>query len=270
MAGLRRFLIVLTLPLASLILPLTASADGGTRGVGVVLMHGKGGSPTKHVSGLASFLEGQGFLVANVEMPWSGRRNYDVDVGAAELEVESAMAALRAKGAQRVFVAGHSLGGLFALYFGGKHAVDGIIAIAPGGNTASPIYQEKVGDSVARARKLVAEGKGQEKVALSDFEGSRGTYTIVVTPATYLSWFSPDGAMNETAAVRNMNPDVPVLFIVPTNEYPGLLKVKQEMFDALPRNPRTKLYEPNSNHLNAPSASADAIAEWMAAVASGR
>jgi predicted N-acetyltransferase YhbS len=35
-------------------------------------MHGKGGSPTKYVSDLASSLKDEGYLVANLEMPWSG------------------------------------------------------------------------------------------------------------------------------------------------------------------------------------------------------
>ncbi|NTV15800.1 MAG: hypothetical protein HGA96_18035 [Desulfobulbaceae bacterium] len=73
--------------------------------------------------------------------------------------------------------------------------------------------------------------------------------------------------MNQTTTAQNMNPAVPVLFIAPTNDYPGLLKVKQQMFDDLPKNPRTKLYEPKSNHLNAPSASIKEIVEWTTAVA---
>ena len=88
------------------------------------------------------------FLVANLEMPWPGRRNYDVDVYVAEKEVESALGALRSKGAQKLLVAGHSQGGLFALYFGGTHHVDGVIAIAPAGNVANATFKEKLGASV--------------------------------------------------------------------------------------------------------------------------
>jgi len=265
-----RSLIALTFLIVSLFLPLTATAETGAIKIGIVIMHGKGGSPAKYVSDLASSLERQGFLVANLEMPWSGRRDYDVDVSAAEKEVEAALGSLRDKGAQKLFVAGHSQGGLFALYFGGKHVLDGVIAIAPGGDVSNPTYREKVGESVETARKLIADGKGQEKARLTDFEGSRGTYPIVTTPAAYLSWFDPDGAMNEPAAIRSMNPAVPVLFIAPTGDYPGLRKVKQKMFDALPRNPRTKMYEPNSSHLNAPSASIKEIVEWTTAIANAR
>ena len=262
---LNRFLIMLVFS-ASVFLSPNAMAETSNK-IGIVLMHGKGGSPTKYVAELASALEAQGILVANLEMPWSGKRDYDVNVAAAEQEVEAALSGLRGKGAQKLFVAGHSQGGLFAFYFGNKHVVDGIIAMAPGGNVGGAAYREKVVDSVESARKLIAEGKGDQKTRLTDHEGSKGTYPITTTPASYLTWFDPEGAMNETQAVKNMNPAIPILFVAPTNDYPSLLKIKQQMFDALPKNPRSKLYEPSANHLQAPSASAKEIVEWTAAIA---
>lgn len=235
--------------------------------IGIVILHGKGGSPARFVADLAASLEGKGYLVANLEMPWSGRRDYDAPVAAAEKEVGAALDGLRAGGATKLFVAGHSQGGLFALYFGGKHPVDGIVAIAPGGSVASALFREKLGESVARARQLVAAGKGDDKTRFLDFEGSRGTYPILCTPANYLSWFDPDGAMNQSVAMQKMNPEVPVLFIAPTRDYPGLLKTKQALFNALPRHPLTKLHEPDSSHLGAPTASLDEILRWTREVA---
>ena len=261
--------VALAFPLVSMLLPLNAVAETGSK-IGIVIMHGKGGSPAKHVLELATALEGQGVLVANLEMPWSGKREYDVTVSAAEQEVDVALNKLRDKGAKKLFVAGHSQGGLFALYFGGKHVVDGVIAIAPGGNVGSPTFREKLGESVALARKLVAEGKGDEKTSLADFEGAKGTYPVNTSPSVYLSWFDPEGAMNQMIAVKNLNPATAVLFIAPANDYPGLLKVKQQMFDTLPKNPKSRLYEPGSSHLNAPSASLKQIVEWTTAVAEGK
>lgn len=237
-----------------------------TSTAGVVLMHGKGGSPTMHVSDLAASLERDGVLVANLEMPWSGRRNYDVDVKAAENEVEAALATLRQKGASKVFVAGHSQGGLFALYFGGKHHVDGIVAIAPGGNVGNSLYREQLADSIELARKLVTEGRGEEKTRLNDYEAARGIYPVITTPTAYLTWFEPDGAMNQTLAMKSIYADIPILFIAPTNDYPGLLRVKDAMFGLLAKHPLTKLYEPNSSHLNAPTASFKDIKEWVGVV----
>jgi len=259
-----------TLLIALLTAALSASSLAQTpsgQKIGVVVMHGKGGSPARYVAELANGLELKGYLVANLEMPWSGARNYDAPVAAAESEVEAALEGLRAKGAAHLFIAGHSQGGLFALYVGGRHAVDGIIAIAPGGNAGSPTYREKLGDSVSRARQLIAAGKADEKTGFKDFEGSRGMYAISCTPASYLSWFDPDGAMNELKAVRSMDPRIPVLFIAPTGDYPPLRASKDTMFGALPPHSHTRLYEPDSSHLGAPGASIGEIERWTAEVA---
>ena len=240
-----------------------AAAQTPASAIGIVIMHGKGGSPRWYVSDLATSLEGKGFIVSNLEMPWSGRRSYDVSVSATIAEAVSALDALRGKGARKVFVAGHSLGGLFALHFGGRQSVDGIIAIAPGGDVSNSVFREKLGDEIDSARKLVSEGRGDEKARLSDYENAKGTYTVVAAPSAYLSWFDPDGAMNQTMAVKGVLPQIPILYIVPTGDYPGLQRVKHHFFSLLPKHPLTRLYEPNASHVSAPSASSDEIARWV-------
>ena len=243
-------------------------APAAAAGIGIVIMHGKGGSPTKYVSGLASSLARDGYLVANLQMPWSGRREYDVNVDAAVEEVQSALDTLRSRGANKLFVAGHSLGALFALYYAGQHSVDGVIALAPGGSVSTPIFREELGESVKLARTLVTEGKANEKTRFTDYEGGRGTYSVITTPVVYLSWFDPEGAMSLIKAAKAMNPGIPVLYVAPKGDYPILLKSKQVIFSALPRHPLTKLYEPDSTHLDAPSASHDEILRWTSQVAS--
>jgi alpha-beta hydrolase superfamily lysophospholipase len=266
--SLRHLWIALT---ASLLLslgwPRVAVAETGPLRIGIVLMHGKGGSPTRLVADLGAALEGQGFLVANLEMPWSGRRDYDVEVTAAEREVEAALNSLRDRGAHKLFVARHSQGGVFALYFGTRHVPDGIIAIAPGGNVGNSLFREKLGETVDLARQLVAEGKGDDRTRLADYEGAKGSYPVFTTPAIYLTWFEPEGAMNQTLAVKRMKPQVPILYVAPTGDYPVLYRIRQQMFGALPANPHSRLYEPNASHVGAPSASIQAIVDWTTMVA---
>jgi len=230
-------------------------------------MHGKGGLPDGLTLELAVFLESRGILVANLEMPWSSRRDYDGDVAAGEKQVADALDGLRARGAAKVFIAGHSQGAVFALHLGGKLPVDGVIAIAPGGNVGSAVFREKLGGHVQQAATLIAQGKGAERHRFSDYEGSRGVTPLTATAAVYHAWFDPEGAMNQMDAIRRLDARTPVLYIVPTSDYAGLLKVKQPMFDALPRNPLTKLYEPGANHKQAPTASREEIARWIAEVA---
>lgn len=259
------------LALLALLFAVTPVAVGQNELLGIVTLHGKGGSPNApHMTEFVRGLESRGFLVANPEMPWSGRRNYDVPVSRGEEEVAAAVAELRGKGAKKVFVAGHSQGGGFALHFGGKHSADGIMALAPGGNVGGLVFLRNLGDMVARARKLVADGKGSEPERLADYEARRGVYPIVSPPAAYVTWFDPEGAMNIPRAARAMDPKIPVLFVIPTNDYPVLLKTSPGVFRDLPKNPLTRLYEPNADHLGAPSASVDEIVRWTREVAATR
>jgi dienelactone hydrolase len=260
-----RILARLVLAVLTSAVPLSVMAQ--SEPIGIVIMHGKGGLPSRHVADLARTLESRDYVVANLEMPWSGRRNYDVAVSRAEEEVEAALASLRGKGAKKVFVSGHSLGGLFALHIAGRLSVDGVIAIAPGGSVSSPLFREKLGGSVTRAVQLVAEGKGNEEARLEDFEPSIGTYPVVAVPAAYVTWFDPEGAMNMPRAAKASKPRVPILWIVPKRDYPGLLKTTPSMFRALPANPLTRFYEPDSDHLGAPSASVNEIMRWTREVA---
>ena len=241
-------------------------ADPAASEIGVVVMHGKGGRPGKFVDELAAALEREGFQVANLEMPWSGRRQYDVDMNGGVAEITRALDAMRAKGARKVFVSGHSQGGLFALHYGGLHRVDGLVPIAPGGQVDAAAFVAALGQHVATARQMVDAGRGNEKAGFGDYEGSRGTNAITTTAAIYLNWFDPDGA-HTSRVFRNVKEGTPVLYVAPRRDYPGLMKSRSQNFAALPPQPRTRLYEPDSDHLNAPAAAAGEVVLWIRQVA---
>ncbi len=251
---------------AALFIALPVAAQDA-QNIGIVVMHGKGGRPTGLVRQLAEGLKNKGHKVANIEMPWSEKRAYDTDIAGADREVDAAIARLRAAGSTKIFVAGHSQGGVFALHYAVKHPMDGLILIAPGGNVGTRFYQSKVGASVAQARDMVSAGKGNERGEFIDYEGSQPDADIRTTAAIYLTWFDPDGAMNQKKSSEALPASLPVLYVGPTNDYPGLRRAKNEMFSALPSNPLTKLYEPDATHRNAPTESLEEIARWVLEVA---
>jgi esterase/lipase len=160
-------------------------AIGGEVKVGVVVLHGNG-HPTKHIEGLVRKLESNKFLVAHPEMPWSENRQYDVPVDDAVGQVKSVLSKLKEQGAEKFFIAGHSKGAVFALYYASKYPVDGLIAVAPGGNVGGKNFRNKLGSSVEKARKLIASGKGNEKATFSDLEGARDV-TDVQAPRLLIS-----------------------------------------------------------------------------------
>ena len=268
MRGLFQGLIVIVSVGLAIILPMVAMS--GQEKVGIAIMHGKMGSPTKYVSDLANSLGEKGYLVANIEMPWSGRRCYDANVYAAEQELHATLSSLRNQGARACFVAGHSQGCTFALHFAGRHAVDGVICIAPGGDAGSPVFAENLGESLTAARQLVNEGRGGENVQLYEVDSLQGKTPVVTTPEIYLTWFEPGGPMNMSRAARAANPQTPILWIVPERDYPSLRQLSIPLFAALPPNPQTKLYEPSTDHLGAPAASIDEIVRWVTLVRSSQ
>jgi len=266
MIGAMRVVLAFFLSLVVIVLPSTLQASPTAAEIGVVVMHGKGGRPGKFVDVLAAAFERAGFQVANLEMPWSGSRHYNVSMRDAVDEVSRALDAMRAKGVKKVFVSGHSQGGLFAMHYAGQQQVDGIVPIAPGGMSDSKKLASEFARHVAKAKQMVAEGRGGEKAEFGDFEGSRGGNAITTTADIYLDWFSPDGAQT-SQVLKKVKPGTPVLYVAPTRDYPGLAKYKHEHYGALPSHPKSRLYEPDSDHLNAPAASADEAVRWILEIA---
>lgn len=259
------FVLALSLPAAGVMS--SANAQTPPAEIGIVVMHGKGGNPGKYVDGLASELGQAGFQVANIEMPWSGNRHYDVNMDGAVIETTTALDAMRAKGAKKVFVSGHSQGGLFALLYAGRQQVDGVIAIAPGGSHGSPAFRDALGGHVGVAKGMIDAGRGNETERFADFEVSKGTTPVMATAAIYFDWFNPDGQHNMDFATSRVKSGTPVLYVAPTRDYPTLSKSRQANFSALPPHPQTRLVEPSSDHLGSPSATAAEIVRWVNQVA---
>jgi len=114
-----RWVLVISLMLA--VVPGLA-APGLAQTIGIVLMHGKTGSPTSVINQLAIALQGAGYLVEAPEMCWSRRRIYDRPFLDCLTEIDSAIGRLKSRGAGRMVVAGMSQGGDAALVYGARHA----------------------------------------------------------------------------------------------------------------------------------------------------
>jgi hypothetical protein len=158
-------------------------------------------------------------------------------------------------------LAGFSKGGFFAAHMAGRTQVDALVSIAPNGGSD----MKKVDDQLARARELIARGRGQERALLYDAAvvGSERYELPNATPAAYVSWYDPAGVMNWRGVWQRLRPGTPVFLVVPTKDLANLRKVKRELWEGLPRHPANRLYEPRADHLGAPMASADAAAAWL-------
>jgi len=93
---------------ALLLFPAAAAAQSSASGV--ILMHGKWGTPDKGIQPVELELRGVGIQVISRAMPWSERRAYDAGFDEVMAQLEPDVAKLRAGGARKIVIGGHSFG----------------------------------------------------------------------------------------------------------------------------------------------------------------
>jgi len=248
-------------------LALVSNAPAANESIGVVVMHGKWGSPSGWTLNLVKALEHEGVLVANLEMPWSDRRMYDKGVDDAMAEIDAAVQGLQKKGAKKVFVAGHSLGAAAVVRYGTRTTVDGLIVLAPGHFPEGQVFRNKLASSVKKAREMVQAGKGDDKLNFDDLNTGNRAKSVRVAAKVYLDYFDPDGPMNFQNNTASLRPGVPILWVVGTAEEEGPKRLGALALKRIPANPGNKFVEVNSDHLNTPNKSIETVIGWIKEIA---
>jgi pimeloyl-ACP methyl ester carboxylesterase len=229
--------------------------------LGVVLLHGKAGSPSGYVRELASALQSKGHLVSTPAMPWAQNRIYDASFDEAMREIDREIDSLRRKGAKFVVVAGHSLGANAALgYASSRDRASGIIALAPAHTPELPGFMKRVAQDVSRARDLVASGKGKEKRRFSDVnQGQR--LEVAATAEVYLSWFDPDGPAVMPKSAASFKVSTPLLLVVGSGDRTAM--GKDYIFDMAPPHTKSRFVTVPADHFAVPSAAIEEVATWL-------
>ena len=242
-----------------------AAAGASLQGLGVVFLHGKGAWAGAFNGGILSSLQSEGAVVATPEMPWSFHRRYAATYDEAMTEIDKAAAGLKSKGAKRIVVIGHSLGANAAIGYAARHPdLAGVVALSPGHLPEAGEMRSFVAEAVARAKNLVAEGKGNVSQAFPDM--AQGIPLIThATPTVYLSWFDPDGPAvipKNAAAVGAAAHPVPLLWVVGKLD-PIDRRGPEYAFDAAAKNPKSKYIEVFADHLTTPLAARKQVVEWI-------
>jgi pimeloyl-ACP methyl ester carboxylesterase len=234
------------------------------RKVGVVLIHGKWGSPDKNIDRLASSLKGRGFDVITPVMPWSKQRNYDADYPAAIALIDDSIRQLRKDGATLVVVAGHSMGANSAIAEAvyGHEPVDAVIAIAPGHTPDQLIYRSKVAASFDEAKAMISAGKGGEKGSFLDLNAGRES-TVPMGAAVYASYNDPNGMASMPVSASKVKPGIPLLWIIAGPEDVLFKQGQGYVFNRWPSNPKSKYVIMNTTHLNAPNEAVGEVIDWI-------
>ena len=235
------------------------SAD--LHGFGIVYLHGKGAWPGALDGGILSALQDEGALVATPEMPWSFHRRYGATYDQALAEVDNVVAGLKAKGARRIVIIGHSLGANAAIGYAARHPdLAGVVALAPGHLPETGNLRSHVRDAIVKAKQLVAAGQGDVPQSFPDMaEGI--PLTATATPLVYLSMFDPDGPAVIPKNAAAMGP-VPLLWVV------GMLdpidrRGPEYAFNAGAKNPKSKYIEVFADHLTTPLVARKQVIAWI-------
>ncbi len=230
--------------------------------IGVVIMHGKGGknmrkAPTKI---LARFLEDESFLVTAPDMPWQRDRIYDKDVNETMAEIDEAVAELKSEGADRIVVAGHSLGANAAIaYAARRDGLAGVIAIAPG--HTPEFWADRFGADVARARAMVEAGNGEDEDDFNDLNQGED-FARTVKARIYLSWFDPDGDAVMPKNAANIRPGTPLMWIVGKDDSMAD-QGEDYAFAKAPEQAKNNYVVIGGGHRATPKKGKREIAEWL-------
>ncbi len=233
--------------------------------IGVVVMHGKSASAAARspVGRLATALQDAGFLVAAPDMPWSEGRGFDRTFAQSMAEIDAAVEGLRARGAKRIVVGGHSMGAAAALgYAARRPRIAGILAIAPGHFIDIRGYQRRVGHDYRRARRLIESGAGDRAVEFRDLNQGRES-TVEVSPRIYASWYDPEGpaAMAKNAAA--LRPGTALLWIFGERDRLNVRRGRAYAFDRAPRHPNSAYVVVGGEHRMTPIEGESQIIAWL-------
>jgi pimeloyl-ACP methyl ester carboxylesterase len=255
--------IVLAFALAFVLVAPAPLAAASLQGMGVVFLHGKGVWPGAFDGGIPGALESEGAVVVSPEMPWSFGRMYGATFEQAMSEIDTAVAALKAKGATRIVIIGHSLGANAAIgYAARRRVVVAVVAIAPGHLPETAEMRDRTRDALAEARAMYAAGQ-KEKHTWPDLVQGFPTF-VSATPAVYLSMFDPDGPAvipKNAAALRG----IPLLWVV-GNFDPIHARGPEYAFARSGKNPASRYIEVLATHLTTALAARAQVVEWLKAL----
>jgi pimeloyl-ACP methyl ester carboxylesterase len=245
-----------------MLLALAAGPASAFQRVGLVLLHGKTGSPAQFAD-MANMLDETGYGVEAPEMCWSARRIYDRPLEDCFADIDKAVDRLRADGFEAIVVGGHSLGGLVALAYGATHEdLAGVVALAPDGEPSDFSGHAKVAESIVRAVKLMQSGEGDDTVTFTD--RVLGKYLEVpATPRAFLSFLGPGSLLKPTHLLPRLQ--APLFWVAGTRD--SRQRDAAALFRKAPHNHLSQFLPVNAGHMGTPGAALVPIMDWLDRIA---
>jgi pimeloyl-ACP methyl ester carboxylesterase len=235
--------------------------SGALDDYGVVFLHGKGVWPGAFDGGLPGALAAEGAKVVSPEMPWSFNRIYGATYEQALDEVDAAVAGLKAQGARKIVVVGHSLGANAAIgYAATRGPLAAVVAIGPGHLPETELLRDRAHEGLVEAARLIAAGRGNERRRFPDLV--QGIPTVVsASPYVYVSMFDPNGpaVIPKNAAAM---PPMPLLWVAGMLD-PIHARGRDYAYTRAAKDPRSRYVEVFAGHLLTARVARRQIIDWL-------
>jgi pimeloyl-ACP methyl ester carboxylesterase len=179
-------------------------------------------------------------------------------------EIAGAVESVRARGASKIVLVGHSMGCPAAMSYAAQAGgVAGIVLSAPGHSPQQYMqFSPEVRESIERARALTKSGRGAEVGTFYD-NNQGNVFTLQAPAAQYLSFFDPSGPCEMTNTAGRIR--CPAFWVVGTND--RVINWGDHVARRLAARPRSSyLAIPGAGHGNTPTAAARDIAQWIMAI----
>ena len=230
--------------------------------VGIVLLHGKTGSPAEFAD-MANMLNETGYGVETPEMCWSARRIYDRPLSGCLADVDKAIARLRSDGFTAIVVGGHSLGGLAALAYAATHDdIAGVVALAPDGEPRDFNRHAKVAASIKRAIAMTEVGRGDDTAKFTDRVLGR-YFRVTATPQAFLSFLGPKSVLDPARLVPELH--APLFWAAGTRD--SSQRNAAALFRTAPKNPLNRFVSVKAGHMGTPAAALVPLLDWLDRIA---
>lgn len=234
--------------------------------LGVIWMHGKQSSNrTPGLRDIASKAESAGMKVVVPLMPWSEGAWEKISVTPEQVfgMIDGYAAQLRGQGAQRIVIAGQSLGANMALaYAVSRQNVAGVVMAAPGHQPANSYRSNPaIKEAIDKSAGMVKAGQGSQPFSGGD-DNQGSSVRLSTTAGVYISWMSPRGAVSMTVQAPLLPASIPLMLIIGTKD-PAYGMAENMIFKPAAKNPYSKYLVVEAEHKNTDHAASQRIVDWI-------
>ena len=228
----------------------------------IIYMHGKSSIVViDPAEVLFKNLSSAGYTVYTAQMPW-GREKYRGTMKTANLIIDRLATKIRSKG-KRVVLMGHSMGASYAINYAAQYGdkLAGIVPIALGHvPQMNERFHQETAQSVARAKQMVASGKGKEATDFNDLNKGE-SYEIEATAEYYKSFYDPATYPNVSEQVEQVK--VPTLWISGRRDRLTDLYEHENLFNTLPANSKNSYELIKGRHVSVLKFCSETVIDWL-------